>query len=246
MIVHLASYAPAATHYRVLKSFGDPTTSGGGPTSGLLVATNGVLYGTTAVGGISNLGTIFSMRGYGGAYRVIHQFGAQAGDGSSPASGLIEGSDGALYGTTQYGGNPGSTGTVFRVEKDGAGYALLHEFQYAAWDGQQPQGGLLEGSDGGLYGTTAFRGSNDVGTVFRVNKDRTAYAVLHRFTDTGGEGNYPSSAVIEAPDGRLYGTTILGGTNAARGGTIYAINKDGSNYQVLWNFGGTQSAGSGP
>jgi uncharacterized repeat protein (TIGR03803 family) len=246
MLGRLAPYAPAAPPFRVLKSFGDLATSGSGSTSRPLLATNGVLYGTTAIGGISNLGTIFSMGADGGSYRVIHQFGAKAGDGSGPASGLIEGSDGALYGTTQYGGKPGSTGTVFRVENDGTGYALLHEFQYATGDGQQPQSGLLEGSDGRLYGTTAFRGSNDVGLVFRVNKDGAAYEVLHRFTDTGREGIYPSSAVIEAPDGRLYGATILGGTNATRGGTIYSMNKDGSSYQVLWSLGKTQSDGSGP
>src|ERR1019366_151149 len=99
-------------------------------------------------------------------------------DGSSP-QGLAEGSDGALYGTTRIGGRPSGdlyplgSGTVFKVNKDGGRYAVLHSFVNSEGDGCRPMTGLLVASDGALYGTTDAGGSGNGhnGTVFKLNPD---------------------------------------------------------------------------
>src|SRR5207247_6181040 len=120
---------------------------------------------------------------------VLHSFADS--DGAKPQAALIEGSDGALYGTTSYGGtNIDSSGrgmgTVFKLSKDGTGFAVLHHFG-ATNDGFNPMAALLQGSDGALYGTTRFGGTSASGgfygggTVFKLNKDGNAYIVLHSF-----------------------------------------------------------------
>jgi len=79
-----------------------------------------------------------------------------------------------------------------------------------------------EGSDGALYGTTFYGGSSNVGTVFKLNPDGSAYRVLHSFAG-GGEGGNPSG-VIEGSDGTLYGTA---------GSVVFRLNKDGNGYGIV-------------
>src|SRR5215208_3421980 len=108
--------------------------------------------------------------------RVIHSFGGP--DGVSPASGLVDGGDGFLYGTTFYGGNvvpdknPDGYGTIFRVDSSGA-FATVHRFDRI--NGERPNG-LVRGPDGLLYGTTSHGGDLDPdsfsgggGTLFRLD-----------------------------------------------------------------------------
>src|SRR5262249_35125480 len=100
-----------------------------------------------------------------------------------------EGSDGALYSTTVAGGINAS-GIVFMVNKDGTGYTVLKYFGGASGEGMDARGALIEGSDGALYGTIAFGGSNNRGTAFTLNKDGTGYAILVNF------GSEPSDGVL--------------------------------------------------
>ena len=79
-------------------------------------------------------------------FAVIKSYGVPENSGIRPESGVIEGSDGALYGTTLYGGaSPLSSfytaaGTVFRINKDGSGFAILHDFSRI--DGSFPSEGI--------------------------------------------------------------------------------------------------------
>src|SRR6185436_9029817 len=103
-------------------------------------------------------------------YEVIYGF--TGGDGAEPFAGLVEGTDGALYGTTSDGGPilfP--YGTVFRINKDGTGFLKLHGFNGS--DGGGPFANLIEGSDGAFYGTTLIGGVHGPGVVFKVSKDGT-------------------------------------------------------------------------
>ena len=91
---------------------------------------------------------------------------------------MIEGSDGRLYGATENDVYP-LVGTVYAVNKDGSGYNVLHHFPDSnPTDGKSPWGGIVEASDGTLYGTTLGGGDNGVGTVFKVNKDGTGFDTL--------------------------------------------------------------------
>src|SRR5207249_867233 len=100
-------------------------------------------------------------------------------DGYLSSAGLIEASDGALYGTTEFG--PTSAGVVFKLNKDGSGYRVLYGFGGNAVDGGNPRVGVIEGTDGVLYGTTPVGGTNSGGTVFKLNKDGSGYQTLYHF-----------------------------------------------------------------
>src|SRR5215471_523428 len=146
-------------------------------------------------------------------------------DGSSgypPSAPLIEGRDGRFYGTTQYGGVTNGAGTVFKLNKDGTGFAVLHYFQQTDGDGSQPMG-LVQGTDGALYGTTAYGGLASglgFGTVFKLNPDGSGFQVLHRFSNNVSDGKYPDTlGQLIIDGGVLYGTTSNGGTN--NNGTLF-------------------------
>jgi len=153
----------------------------------------------------------------------------------------VIGPDGKLYGTTSDGGG-NSIGTVFRVGTDGAGYAILHSFTGFAGDKTDftPRGGLVNGGDGNLYGTTTGGISSTHGSVFRIT---TAGIVttIHRFA--GPDGSSPSGTLFRASDGNLYGTTSGGGEHNA--GTIYRIATDGT-FASLHSFDTTAGEGSQP
>jgi uncharacterized repeat protein (TIGR03803 family) len=182
----------------------------------------------------------------GSGYSVLHSF-QPPGPGPFPQvpfdkHGLIQGRDGTLYGATQWEGtNRG--GTVFKLNVDGSGYSLLHGFTDGDYRTGGPTATLVEGSDGVLYGTTEGGGSNDVGTVFKLNKDGSDYNLLHSFSTNSGYCQFPSARVVQGRDGALYGTTSAGGANTNQYGdtfgTVFKLNEDGSGYAVLYSFSST-------
>ena len=133
-------------------------------------------------------------------YQRLKSFGFPVLNGQSPDAPLLQGSDGALYGTTYYGG-ASNVGVVFKLNQDGTAYRALHSFAgLAASDGERPLAGLVEGTDGVLYGTTKNGGSNNAGTVFTLNKDGSAYGVLRHF-GAPGDGLNPYAGLVQATDG---------------------------------------------
>jgi uncharacterized repeat protein (TIGR03803 family) len=217
--------------YRLLHVFTGPDADGAYPFADLIEGTDGALYGTTVRGGTANQGSVFKLNADGGGYRVIHSFTGVAGEGSQPYGALVEVGPGVLCGTTVSGG--AGQGVVFRMNLDGTGYSVIRTFS-GTGDGANPYGNLFKGSDGGLYGTTAYGGALNFGTVFRINSDGSNYRVLRSFTSAAGDGRYPFAPAIEASDGALYGMTVYGGTNDL--GTIYQLSKDGTGYKMLWSF----------
>src|SRR5437867_5749949 len=111
--------------------------------------------------------------------------GSYTGDtnGARASAGLIEGTDGRLYGVTEEGGFaseafPRGSGAVFSLNKDGSDYKVLHHFKADGRDGQNPQGQLVEGRYGALYGTTRDGGKYDKGTIFKLSKNGRGYYVI--------------------------------------------------------------------
>ncbi len=144
--------------------------------SGLFRASNGDFYGTTGGGGVHNWGTIFKITP-DGTFTTLYSFCSQSGctDGAYPLAGLIQASNGDLYGTTAYGGanntcNTGSTapgcGTIYKITP---GSTLATVYSFCALtnctDGQVPMAGLVQDTNGTLYGTTG----GSLGTVFRLS-----------------------------------------------------------------------------
>lgn len=236
-----ASQAAAQT-LTTLVSFNG--TDGGNAIAGLILATDGNFYGTASTGGASGGGTVFRMSP-SGALTTLHNFCSQVpcSDGSDPVGGLIQATDGNLYGTTATGGTT-RMGTVFQITLDGT-LTTLATFGGSV-SGQGPSAALVQGSDGNFYGTTV-RGGNDTcflragyrvscGTVFKMTPAGTVttLALLTQAT-----GFWPVAPLIQASDGSFYGTASKGGGTAEPGdGTIFKITSSGT-LTVVYRFSGT-------
>lgn len=136
---------------------------------GALLLDNGVLYGTCTAGGSAGYGTVFSLGTDGTGFTVLHNFNATPTDGNDPSAGVIL-VNGALYGTTSFGGEYGK-GTVFKLNPDGTGFTQLYSFQGYP-DGSNPLAGLVQDPvSGSLFGTTlsgGSGGSNGFGSVYKI------------------------------------------------------------------------------
>jgi uncharacterized repeat protein (TIGR03803 family) len=138
---------------------------GNAPYSSLVRDAQGNLYGTTYYGGAANHGTVFEVSP-SGVERVFHSF-IQAGvDGGSPVAELVQDSNGALFGTTSYGGAY-NYGTVYMVIPAGNIYRTLYSFT-GGTDGGRPFGGLVVDAKDNLYGITQWYGTNGGGVAFRL------------------------------------------------------------------------------
>lgn len=230
--------------FTVLHAFPSGAGDGEQPVAGLAKGSSGVLYGTTFGGGSSHRGTVYRLNADGSGYSALHSFAGttNAGDGSFPYAGLCCGPDEVLYGTTRSGGH-NDQGTLFKLNPDGSGYAVLHHFSAGPNDGRMPLGGLVRGSDGFLYGTTYYGGAGDLGTIFRLDTNGGNYAVLRSFT-SASEGIQPFSGLVAGNDDFLYGTARYGGVND--GGTVFRIHSDGTGYTVLHRFSAIAGDGSEP
>jgi uncharacterized repeat protein (TIGR03803 family) len=135
------------------------SNDGAYPAAALVQGNDGYFYGTTSGGGTNNSGTVFKIS-TNGALTGLYSF-TGSNDGASP-NGLVQASDGNFYGTTEAGGNfftnyydlmPISLGTVFKISTNGA-LTSLYSFGGVDDDDENPQAGLVQGTDGMLYGTT--------------------------------------------------------------------------------------------
>jgi uncharacterized repeat protein (TIGR03803 family) len=222
----------------ILYNFGATATDAAGPgddNAGLLLASDGALYGTTAEGGNYGTGAVFKINEDGSGYSVLYSFGATAAQGQTPNITLMEGADGELYGTTQQGG-VSSQGTIFKLKKDGIGYTVLHSFSGATGisginaGGPLYPGRLITGCDGALYGLTRFGGAYANGTLYKINPDGSGYTVLEDFGQNPTDAAVPEDGLLLGSDGAFYGTTYWGGTDGV--GTIFRFCACGSE----WSF----------
>jgi uncharacterized repeat protein (TIGR03803 family) len=163
-INNLSSFAAVNAYFGVL------------PLASLIEGNDGNFYGAAFSGGIGGAGpsdgagTIFRTTP-SGILAPVHIFGTYSpgDDGSGPAAALILGSDGAFYGTTEFGGNStniiavngineGGYGTIFKITTNGA---LTTLFTFNSTNGAFPVAPLLLGGDHNFYGTTLMGGSNN-------------------------------------------------------------------------------------
>ncbi len=176
--------------------------------------------------------------------------GEAASNGGHPSAGLIEGSDGNFYGTTEgaVSGTIGSGllgfGTIFKMTPAGV-LTTLVQFtgNDAANKGSAPAAGLLLGSDGNFYGTTSSGGAFGNGTVFKMTT-AGVLTTLVEFTGNGAvnKGASPKASLTKGNDGNFYGTTSGGG--AFGYGTVFKMTSAGA-LTTLVEFTGNGAANKG-
>lgn len=229
------SINPDGTEYTIIHNFN--FTTGQRPFGNVMEASNGYLYGMTYDGGVNNTGVLFRIGKDGSGFSKLYEFpGFSTGGSFHPLGGLIEASNGDLYGTTAEGG-AGAYGVLFSIKKDGTDYTNLVEFGGVA-KGSSPRGDVFQGSDGYLYGLTVSGGNSNFGVLFKVKIDGTDFTKLVDF-DGASMGSYPGATLTLCNDGKLYGMTRSGGSHDK--GTIFSVKTDGTSFTKVFEFDGPNS-----
>jgi uncharacterized repeat protein (TIGR03803 family) len=197
----ISKFIPATNNLTVAKSFDSFAAR---PTGSLIQAHNGKLYGMTHGGGTSDRGVIFSFDPSSSTFTKLKDFDWT--NGAYPRGGLVQASNGKLYGMTTYGGSI-SAGVIFSFDPSSSTYTKLKDFD--GTNGGDPYGSLMQASDGKLYGM-AGGGSNGVGVIFSFDPSSSTFTKLKDFDETNG--SFPTGSLIQASDGKLYGMTNSGGS----------------------------------
>jgi uncharacterized repeat protein (TIGR03803 family) len=190
---------------------------GAAPIGGPVLDKAGNIYGTTSSGG-GGFGTVFKLSP-SGEETILHKFRRSVTDGEQPASSLVFGPRGDLFGTTEFGGAKGN-GTVFVINPATGYEKLLYSFGSQISDGIWPFAGVTLDSNGNIYGTTLAGGVDGVGTVYSLTQSGTE-SVVHTFGEGRTDGVNPYGGLLLDSQGNLYGTTFVGGIHGE--GAIYEI-----------------------
>ena len=203
---------------------------GAGPSGGLIQATNGAVYGTTARGGTRGGGIIFELTP-GGLTDLYNFCGTGTCPGGTGPIGLAQASDGVFYGMAA-GGGYNHYGTIISITAGGSEttlYRFCGDSNEQCLQGAYPNGSLMQAADGFLYGTAMDGGSGGGGTVFKLAHGEVT--ALYTFCSPGScpDGAEPTGGLVQAPDGNFYGTTFQ------YGGSIFKLTPDGE-LTTLYKF----------
>lgn len=221
--------------FTLLHTFTASTTDGSGPYAPLIVGSDGNFYGMTGGGGSAGTGVVFRITP-AGDFTLLHSFTSATGD--MPLFNiLLQASDGNFYGTTPFGG-AADKGVVFKLTPDGT-YSVLYSFT-GGTDGAAPTYGLVEGSDGNLYGTNVNGGAHGQGVVFKITLGGI-FTPVYEFCSLAycNDGAYAQQLIVGS-DGNIYGTTANGGISigdvcGGGCGTIFKIAPSGT-FTTLFEF----------
>jgi uncharacterized repeat protein (TIGR03803 family) len=202
------------------------------PEAGLIVGSDGVMWGTSMFGGTTFQGTIYSVS-TDGTVTVRAEFDSSLGM-NFPQGALLEGKPGRFYVTTANG--------VYRFDSRNSKLKVLYRFD-GTHDGGGSTAALVRGPDGKLYGTNAQGGKLGHGTLFRLDADGSNFEVLKPL-DGKWEGSGLGHPLLLASDGNFYGCTSGGGV--FNRGVVFRISLKGHHYEVLHHFAGGSNDGSYP
>jgi uncharacterized repeat protein (TIGR03803 family) len=205
------------------------STSGAVPQSGVIESSDGYLYGTTALGGNNNAGTVYKIN-TNGTFAWTYSF-TDGTDGANPVGGLVQTPDSNLYGTAELGGSYGF-GTVFRITTNGT-LNTIYSFLSGNAEGAYPQSSLCLGSDGFLYGSTVTNTAGaQGGDIFKMDTNGN---IQWSYALAANNGLRPLGALTQGTDGNFYGTTSVSSSNNF--GSVFVISPAG-NFTNLYAFAG--------
>ena len=228
---------PATGTYTKKADFSE-TSNGGFPYGSLILATDGMLYGMTSLGGINDDGVIFQYNPATSSLTKKFDFDG-TNHGSSPYGSLVQATDGMLYGMTKYGGTNGY-GVIFKFNPVNSSVTKLLDFDMSG-NGGNPDGSLIQATDGKLYGMTEAGGANSMGVLFQFSPVNSNFVDKVDF-DGSNNGSTPLGGLIQATDGMLYGLTSTGGTSDV--GVMFQYNPATSAFVKKTDFAGLN--GSNP
>lgn len=228
--------ADASNYYEVKKDW-YLTTPGSNPQATLLQHSNGKMYGVTPTGGATNGGVLFETYPGSTTYFARWHF-SQYYDGNNPQGGLVEASNGKVYGSTTNAGYENFYGALFEFDPNTLLTWPKHYFTAAT--GYSPRGSMVATATGKVYGTCASGGSVGWGVLFEYDPATTAWTVKHNFDVT--TGSEPVAGLIMGSNGKLYGTTSKGGANGL--GVLFEYNLATSTFTKLHDF--TSATGTLP
>lgn len=221
------SYDLTNSTYNVELDF--DSTIGARPLGTLFQALNGKLYGTAAFGGAHNKGVLFEIDPNYKVYKKVLDFDGPN-HGAAPAASFVEYSPGIIYGITTEGGNT-NRGTIFR-------YDYTQNIFQKVWDIQMAQDGSPRGTpciaaNGKIYCTTRGFGSSSNGKILEYDPIQDTLIEKQGFSNAIGRS--PAVGLTEYYDGKLYGTTSIGGPNNS--GTIYSYDPVNDSIEMVASFG---------
>lgn len=228
----LFQYDPLINKYT--KKFDFDTASR--PFGSLIQASDGMLYGMTSAGGLNNKGVLFKYDPINNVYTNKIHFSGIA-NGSNPVGSLMQASDGKLYGMTRTGG-ANNLGVLFQYNP--ITNILIKKMDFTTANGAEPNGDLMQASDGKLYGMTKLGGMSNAGVLFQYDFVNNIYVKKYDFDGFNNGGN-PYGSLIQANDGNLYGMTDQGNS----WGVIFQYNLSTDLYTKKFVFLNT-STGSNP
>lgn len=216
------------------------------PRAGLTPGPDGLLWGSSERGGISNFGMLFTVNPGSGLMQRVLDFTGMDGPakGSSPSAALVSDGGDFLWGVTAAGGSS-NFGTLFKINVLTRVYTAVAEF--TGLNGRTPLGRLIADGVGNLWGTTSEGGSGLKGTVFKVGITSGVLTTVVNFTGTGGNflGDGPADGLTSDGAGFYWGSTVEGGTSNR--GTIFKIGLATGTFTHVFSFDGNGTfPGDGP
>jgi uncharacterized repeat protein (TIGR03803 family) len=203
----------------VLYSFGTGT-DGANPVGGVSLDSAGNLYGTTSAGGEYGYGIVFQLVAANHwAENILHEF-QNGNDGSVPYAGFVADKAGNFYGAATQGGVNGG-GTVFELTPSQGSWSFNVLYSVPGWGISGTFRNVVLDTAGNLYATTHCDGAYNGGTVYELTPAGGTwnYNLLYNFTG-GSDGQYSVSNLV-VNQGKLYGTTLYGGSNG--NGVVYEV-----------------------
>lgn len=196
------------------------------PTAPPIEATDGNFYGTTSANTATVYPTVYRLT-HSGVLTTIYTF---PDTDDFPAAQLLQTRDGYLYATAEVGG-ASNCGKIVKLTLSGV-LKATHSFN-CGMGGDTPVGAPIQGTDGGLYGTTLYGGAFGKGIIYKLDGKSGVLTTLYSFGGIGNDGRYSQAGLVQASDGNFYGATGLGGISDA--GSLYQFTAAGA-YTQLYSF----------